>query len=61
MGDYRHSLETLHLDLRRVQVISDGRTCTFRDFGKLQYVFINIVFWTSLQKWTQYALDGDPW
>ncbi|KAF5720993.1 hypothetical protein FMUND_3896 [Fusarium mundagurra] len=41
--DYRHSLETLHLDLRRVKLISppDRRDCTLRDFGKLQHVLLN--------------------
>ncbi|KAG4272521.1 hypothetical protein FPRO04_10474 [Fusarium proliferatum] len=41
MRGFRHSLETLHLDLRGVKVTSDGRACTFRDFGKLQRVLIN--------------------
>ncbi|SCO58439.1 uncharacterized protein FFMR_15595 [Fusarium fujikuroi] len=41
MRGFRHSLETLHLDLRGVKVTSDSRACTFRDFGKLQRVLIN--------------------
>ncbi|KAF5641473.1 uncharacterized protein FTJAE_4125 [Fusarium tjaetaba] len=41
--DYRHSLETLHLDLRCAKLISrpGRRDSTFRDFGKLQHVFLN--------------------
>ncbi|KAF5554169.1 hypothetical protein FMEXI_2155 [Fusarium mexicanum] len=41
--DYRHSLETLHLDFRDARVNSRSRSsdCTFQDFEKLQYVFLN--------------------
>ncbi|KAG5790372.1 hypothetical protein H9Q69_010563 [Fusarium xylarioides] len=51
--DYRHSLETIHLDLRSVKVVcrSDRRDCTFRDFGKLQNVFLStrLIFSISRQ------------
>ncbi|KAJ4038305.1 hypothetical protein NW756_008561 [Fusarium oxysporum] len=48
--DYRHSLETLHLDLRDVIESSPSYRpdCTFHDFEKLEHVFLNtrLVFHT---------------
>ncbi|KAH7205639.1 hypothetical protein BKA60DRAFT_599894 [Fusarium oxysporum] len=48
--DYRHSLETLHLDLRDVIESSPSYRpdCTFHDFEKLKHVFLNtwLVFYT---------------
>ncbi|KAK2473736.1 hypothetical protein H9L39_13696, partial [Fusarium oxysporum f. sp. albedinis] len=48
--DYRHSLETLHLDLRDVIESSPPYRpdCTFHDFEKLEHVFLNtrLVFHT---------------
>ncbi|EXK30567.1 hypothetical protein FOMG_13359 [Fusarium oxysporum f. sp. melonis 26406] len=48
--DYRHSLETLHLDLRDVIESSPSYRpdCTFHDFEKLEHVILNtrLVFHT---------------
>ncbi|KAI7762441.1 hypothetical protein LZL87_008787 [Fusarium oxysporum] len=48
--NYRHSLETLHLDLRDVIESSPSYRpdCTFCDFEKLEHVFLNtrLVFFT---------------
>ncbi|KAH7195337.1 hypothetical protein DER44DRAFT_843328 [Fusarium oxysporum] len=58
--DYRHSLETLHLDLRDVieSSASYRPDCTFHDFEKLEHVFLN----TRLVFHTLRDLEGiDGW